>query len=144
MDYFSKLSLSKKAIRCIFPVKFVGQQILIGNKLAAKMMIANILVNTRSIKNICRLKGCIFCIEHHCHNCNANLCTACTEYEEQDEEEDEDEDEDEEEDITQAIDEVTFPSCGHTGCNWFIKVGTVLDYCRSCTAANNQRGKKRL
>jgi hypothetical protein len=42
----------------------------------------------------------------------------------------------------EPVEEITFPLCGHKGCNGFVEVGAVLDYCRSCTTENNERDKQ--
>ena len=52
--------------------------------------------------------------------CHSNLCSACNDH---------------------SVAQVTFPSCGHTACNGFVKVGAALDYCKACTTLNSQKEK---
>jgi hypothetical protein len=75
----------------------------------------------------CSLTGCDYCIDQHCDMCKANICHAC------------DDDGESEDDEQQQVAEVTFPLCEHTSCNAYLKMGTELNYCRTCTTAKNQR-----
>jgi hypothetical protein len=88
----------------------------------------------------CGTEGCDFCVKDHCPSpqpirkrghattavesvsskCHSNLCSTCNDH---------------------SVAQVAFPSCGHTACNGFVKVGAALDYCQACTTLNTQKEK---
>jgi len=40
------------------------------------------------------------------------------------------------------VEDVVFPSCGHTSCNGFVNKGAEPDYCKACTDARAEQAKR--